>query len=60
MRHLKILVIYSFKKKIQNIAYTETSKFLLYDYCGCLIYFNSLKLNKYDEKYNNFYQIYIS
>ena len=24
--------------KIQNITYTKKSKFLLYDYCDCLIY----------------------
>ena len=46
--------------KIQNITYTKSSKFLLYGYCVCLIYFINLKLNKNDREYINFYQIFVT
>ena len=50
--------LYSFFK-IQNLTYIEKSNFYYMVNAVVLIYFNLLKLVKYDSIYANFYQIFI-
>ena len=54
VRLLIVLVIYTHFEKIQNTIYTKKSKFLIYDQCNCVIYFNSKELNKNDIKHTDY------